>query len=243
MKEQTAQSEGFTSYQKLVVFLLAITQFTVILDFMVMSPLGDIMMKTLNISSAQFGVAVSAYAFSAGISGLLTAGFADKFDRKKLLLFFYIGFAIGTLFCALAPNYPLLVAARILTGIFGGVIGSISMAIVADLFSIQQRGKTMGFIQMGFGVSHWPVHRQPLGLAHAFFVDCGDGGAACLCNIQQDETHPGASCFAKGANCIGPFVAYGIAAPLQDRFFGHRITVYRRFYDDAFWQCLCHQQP
>lgn len=159
---QTVQADGFTGYQKWVVFLLAITQFTVILDFMVMSPLGDVMMKTLNISSAQFGVAVSAYAFSAGISGLLTAGFADKFDRKSLLLFFYIGFAIGTLFCALAPNYPLLVAARILTGIFGGVIGSISMAIVADLFSIRQRGKTMGFIQMGFGVSQ--VLGIPIGL-------------------------------------------------------------------------------
>jgi predicted MFS family arabinose efflux permease len=132
------------------------------LDFMVMSPLGDIMMKTLHITAKQFGVAVSAYAFSAGISGLLTAGFADKFDRKKLLLFFYIGFVIGTFFCALAPTYELLVAARIFTGLFGGVIGSVSMAIVADLFSLQQRGKVMGFVQMGFGVSQ--VLGIPIGL-------------------------------------------------------------------------------
>jgi predicted MFS family arabinose efflux permease len=152
----------FTGYQKFVIFLLAITQFTVILDFMVMSPLGDIMMKTLNMTTAQFGISVSAYAFSAGISGLLTAGFADSFDRKRLLLFFYIGFIIGTLLCALAPNYPLLVAARIITGIFGGVMGSISMAIVADLFSLQQRGKVMGFVQMGFGVSQ--ILGIPIGL-------------------------------------------------------------------------------
>ncbi|MEN9613063.1 MAG: hypothetical protein RLZZ628_3877 [Bacteroidota bacterium] len=152
----------FTGYQKFVIFLLAITLFTVVLDFMVMSPLGDLMMKSLNITTAQFGVAVSAYAFSAGISGLLTAGFADRFDRKHLLLFFYIGFAVGTLFCALAPNYPLLVAARILTGIFGGVIGSIAMAIVADLFTLQQRGKVMGFVQMGFGASQ--VLGIPIGL-------------------------------------------------------------------------------
>lgn len=168
MNEQKQQSTPFTGYQKFVIFLLAITQFTVILDFMVMSPLGDIMMKTLKISASQFGVAVSAYAFSAGISGLLTAGFADKFDRKKLLLFFYIGFVLGTLFCAAAPNYTLLVSARIFTGIFGGVIGSISMAIVADLFSLQQRGKVMGFVQMGFGVSQ--VLGIPIGLyiANAF---------------------------------------------------------------------------
>lgn len=162
MTEQTQPSLPFTGYQKFVIFLLAITQFTVVLDFMVMSPLGDIMMKTLKISASQFGVAVSAYAFSAGISGLLTAGFADKFDRKKLLIFFYIGFSIGTLCCALAPTYTFLVIARIVTGIFGGVIGSISMAIVADLFTLQQRGKVMGFVQMGFGVSQ--VLGIPIGL-------------------------------------------------------------------------------
>src|SRR3954463_15179180 len=104
-----------TPYQKVVIFILAITQFTVILDFMVMSPLGDMLMKSLNMKPAQFGLAVSAYAFSAGISGLLTAGFADRFDRKKLLLFFYIGFILGTIFCSLANTYILLIAARIIT--------------------------------------------------------------------------------------------------------------------------------
>lgn len=138
MTEPNQPSPSFTGYQKFTIFILAITLFTVVLDFMVMSPLGDIMMKTLKITASQFGVAVSAYAFSAGISGLLTAGFADKFDRKKLLLFFYIGFVIGTILCAMAPNFHLLVLARIFTGIFGGVIGSIAMAIVADLFSLQQ---------------------------------------------------------------------------------------------------------
>jgi predicted MFS family arabinose efflux permease len=160
--EQNQNSLPFTGYQKFVIFILAFTLFTVMLDFMVMSPLGDIMMKDLKITASQFGIAVSSYAFSAGISGLLTAGFADKFDRKKLLLFFYFGFTIGTLFCALAPNYELLVLARVFTGVFGGVIGSISMAIVADLFTLQQRGKAMGFLQMGFGASQ--VLGIPIGL-------------------------------------------------------------------------------
>lgn len=144
---------AFTPYQRLVVFLLAITQFTVILDFMVMSPLGDILIKSLDLSPTQFGLAVSAYAFSAGISGLLAAGFADKFDRKKLLMFFYVGFIIGTLFCGIANSFATLLAARIIAGLFGGVIGSMSMAIVTDLFSLQQRGRVMGYVQMGLGVS------------------------------------------------------------------------------------------
>lgn len=149
----TAEKVKFTPYQLIVIILLSLTQFTIILDFMVMSPLGDMLMKSMELTTSQFGFAVSAYAFSAGASGLLTAGFADRFDRKKLLLFFYIGFIVGTLFCGLAGNYHLLIAARIITGIFGGVIGSISMAIVADLFPLQQRGRAMGLMQMGFGAS------------------------------------------------------------------------------------------
>src|SRR5204862_6247580 len=142
-----AAEKKFTKYQVLVIFLIAFTQFTVVLDFMVMSPLGDMLMKSMSLKTKQFGFAVSAYAFSAGISGLLTAGFADRFDRKKLLLFFYIGFIFGTLLCGLSHTYFMLLFARIITGLFGGVIGSISMAIVADLFPIEQRGRVMGFMQ------------------------------------------------------------------------------------------------
>jgi predicted MFS family arabinose efflux permease len=162
MSQQKPTTPAFTGYQKFAIFILATTMFTVVLDFMVMSPLGDILMKSLNLKPAHFGFAVSAYAFSAGISGLLTAGFADKFDRKKLLLFFYFGFIAGTFLCGIANTYPLLVGARIITGLFGGVIGSISMAIVADLFYLQHRGRVMGFLQMGFGASQ--VLGIPIGL-------------------------------------------------------------------------------
>jgi predicted MFS family arabinose efflux permease len=161
MKKETVKIP-FTSYQKFVIFILAITQFSVILDFMVMSPLGDILMKTLSLKPTQFGLAVSGYAFSAGISGLLTAGFADRFDRKKLLLFFYIGFILGTFFCSVANSYHLLLAARIVTGLFGGVIGSISMAIITDIFDIHHRGRVMGFVQLAFGASQ--VLGIPIGL-------------------------------------------------------------------------------
>jgi len=176
----------FTGYQKLVILILALTQFTVILDFMIMSPLGDILMKSMNLKPSAFGVAVSAYAFSAGITGLLTAGFADKFDRKKLLLFFYIGFTAGTVLCGLAHTYTVLLAARIITGLFGGVIGSISLAIITDLFALQQRGRVMGFVQMGFGASQ--VLGIPIGLylaAHwgwevPFFLTAGLAGLIVL---------------------------------------------------------------
>ena len=145
-----------------MIAILAILQFTVVLDFMVLSPLGAILLDKLDIKTAQFGVVVSAYAFSAGASGILAAGFADKYDRKKLLLFFYCGFLIGTVLCALSPTYHFLLIARIVTGIFGGVIGSIGFAIISDLFQIKVRGRVMGFVQMAFAAAQ--VLGLPIGL-------------------------------------------------------------------------------
>jgi predicted MFS family arabinose efflux permease len=157
MKEKT-----FTSYDKFIIAILAILQFTLVLDFMVLSPLGAQLLVELNITTAQFGWVVSAYAFSAGASGLLAAGFADKFDRKKLLLFFYTGFIAGTFLCGIAPDYHFLLMARIVTGIFGGVIGAVSFAIITDLFKLEVRGRVMGFVQMAFAASQ--VLGLPIGL-------------------------------------------------------------------------------
>jgi predicted MFS family arabinose efflux permease len=156
------QQRGFSRYQSLLVALLAFVQFTIILDFMIMSPLGAIIMPALSITAGQFGVAVSAYAFSAGLSGILAAGFADRFDRKRLLLFFYLGFTAGTALCALAPNYHVLLLGRIVTGLFGGVIGSIVLAIITDLFPLYLRGRVMGFVQTAFAASQ--VLGIPVGL-------------------------------------------------------------------------------
>ncbi len=152
----------FTSYQKFIIALLAFIQFTVILDFMVLSPLSAILLDELSISTTQFGLVVSVYAFSAGASGILAAGFADRFDRKKMLMFFYTGFVIGTFFCGIAQGYTFLLLARIITGIFGGVISSISMAIITDLFPLEKRGRVMGYVQMAFAASQ--VLGIPFGL-------------------------------------------------------------------------------
>jgi predicted MFS family arabinose efflux permease len=154
----------FSRYQRFVVGLLATLQFAVIIDFMLMAPLGAMIMPALSMSPRQFGLVVSTYAFSAGLSGLLTAGFADRFDRKKLLLFFYSGFVIGTLWCGLAGSFETLLLARVVTGIFAGVIGSIVLAIAADLFAPQSRGRVMGVIQTAFAAS------QVLGLPVGLFL-------------------------------------------------------------------------
>jgi predicted MFS family arabinose efflux permease len=154
----------FSTYQKFLVALLAFLQFSIILDFMIISPLGAIIMPDLDITPQRFGEIVSAYAFSAGASSLLAAGFADRFDRKKFLLFFYCGFVIGTALCALATSYPQLLVARVVTGIFGGVIGSVVLAIVTDLFPLAMRGRVMGVVQTAFSAS------QVLGIPAGIYI-------------------------------------------------------------------------
>jgi len=163
--KQQKKEKVFTPYQVFMIAILAILQFTIILDFMVLSPLGALLMEKLSVSPSQFGLVVSAYAFSAGASGLLSAGFADKFDRKRLLLFFYTGFLTGTILCAIAPDFHFLLIARIVTGIFGGVIGSVSFAIISDLFKMEVRGRVMGFVQMAFAASQ--ILGLPIGLVLA----------------------------------------------------------------------------
>lgn len=152
----------FSSYQKFVVAMLAFLQFTIILDFMIISPMGAMLMPALKITTAQFGSVVSAYAFAAGFSGILAAGFADRFDRKRLLLFFYSGFILGTFLCGIANSFQFLMVARTVTGLFGGVIGSIVLAITTDLFPFDMRGRVMGYIQTAFAASQ--VLGLPAGL-------------------------------------------------------------------------------
>jgi predicted MFS family arabinose efflux permease len=153
MTPSAERARGFSRYQKFIVGVLSFLQFGIILDFMLISPLGAVIMPNLAIGPAQFGLIVSGYAFSAGISGLLTAGFADRFDRKKLLLFFYMGFIAGTLWCGLAQSFTTLLLARIVTGVFGGVIGSVVLAIATDLFPLSMRGRVMGIVQTAFAAS------------------------------------------------------------------------------------------
>ncbi len=150
------------SKEKIILLLLAAINFTHILDFMIMMPLGNYLMPYFNISSGQFSMLVAAYTFSAGTSGFLAAFFVDNFDRKKVLLFGYSGFLIGTLCCALAPSYSMLLIARTVAGVFGGLIGAQVLSIVADLVPYERRGSAMGVIMAAFSVAS--VFGVPFGL-------------------------------------------------------------------------------
>jgi len=150
------------SKERLLLIALAAVNFTHIMDFMIMMPLGPQLMDLLKINPQQFSLAVSAYAITAGISSFISAFFVDRFDRKKVLVFAYVGFLLGTFSCAFAPNYEMLVAARVLAGLFGGMIGAQVLAIVADTFEYERRATAMGVLMTAFSAAS--VAGVPVGL-------------------------------------------------------------------------------
>ena len=162
---------------------LAGVQFTHILDFMIMMPLGPQFTQLFAISDAQFGLLVSAYTLAAGASGLLASTYIDRFGRKKLLLVLYVLFALATLACGLAPTYGALMVARVLAGMFGGVLSALCQTIVGDVIPFERRGRAMGIVMTSFSVA--TVAGVPLGLFmathlswHAPFF-----GIAALCGV------------------------------------------------------------
>ena len=139
--------------EKLLIFLLAFAQFTHIIDFMIIMPLGSTFMEVFEISPRQFSFIVSIYAFSAFFSGIASAMYVDRYDRKKALLFVYAGFTLGTVACALAPNYHLFIAARALAGAFGGIISALILSVIGDVIPLHRRGAAMGLVMTAFSVA------------------------------------------------------------------------------------------
>ncbi len=136
--------------EKVVLLILAMVQFTHILDFMIIMPLGKQIMEIFSISPQEFSVIVSSYSFAAFAAGLIGAFFIDKYDRKTALLFTYVGFTIGTVACALAPTFEIFLLARSITGFLGGSIATLVLAIVGDVIPYHRRATAMGLIMTAF---------------------------------------------------------------------------------------------
>src|SRR6185369_9565133 len=156
-----AETRG-DSHERLLLFVLAAIQFTTVLDFLIILPLGPQYLRVFHITPGQFSIIVSAYAIAAGISGVLAGLCLDRFDRKRALLVLYFGFTIGTLCCALANSYYVLVAARAVAGAFGGVAGALILAIIGDVIPENRRGAAMGLVMSSFSVAS--ICGVPLGL-------------------------------------------------------------------------------
>ena len=159
---QTVAAPPAPRAQVVILATLVAVQFTSIIDFMIVMPLGPQILAALEINGAQFGWIISSYTFAAGLAGFLAAPFVDRFDRKSAFLVLYVGFIAGTLACGLAPDFWLLLAARTLAGAFGGLLGGQAMAIVADVFPENRRGQATGALMSAFAIAS--VAGVPLGI-------------------------------------------------------------------------------
>ena len=139
--------------ERWLLLLLAAVQFTHIVDFMILMPLGPQLMRNLHIGPGHFSALVAAYTISSGIVGLLIAPFIDRFDRRKFLLFAYAGFIVGTLACGLSQNAPTLLAARALCGAFGGLSISMVMSIIGDVVPAERRAAGLGIVMTAFSAA------------------------------------------------------------------------------------------
>ncbi|MDD2914403.1 MAG: MFS transporter [Gallionella sp.] len=154
--------------EKYLLFTLAGIQFSHVLDFIIMMPLGPILIKAFGIGTHEFGLLVASYSFSAALSGLFAATFVDRFERKRLLLLMFALFGAATLACALAPGYATLLIARGMAGAFGGVMGALVQTIVGDVIPFARRARASGVISVAFSLSTVAGVPLSLWLAHYF---------------------------------------------------------------------------
>lgn len=147
------KSISFSHDEKILIFILGLINFSHIVDFMIMMPLGPQLMRIFNITPHEFGLLVSSYTFTAAISSLLSSLFIDRFDRKSALLFFYMGFAAATIACALSKNYSFLLFSRSLCGMFGGVLSSLVLSIISDRINPERRATAMGLLMTSFSIA------------------------------------------------------------------------------------------
>ena len=141
-------------------FVLAAIQFTNIVDFMIMMPMGDILKKELSIGPQQYGLLVSSYGIAAFVTAFAGVFYLDNLDRRKALLTAYFGFMIGTLSSAILPNtsdeglnYTLFIVTRVITGLTGGLLGGLVMSIIGDAIPIERRGRAMGVVTISFSLA------------------------------------------------------------------------------------------
>ena len=214
--------------ERLLLWTLAGVQFTHILDFMIMMPLGPQLTALFAISDAQFGLLVSAYTFAAGLSGLLAAFFVDRFERKRLLLLLYVLFGLTTLACALAPTYGMLMLARIAAGVFGGILSAMTQTIIGDVIPFERRGRATGLVMMSFSLA--TVVGVPGGLFlanwggwHSSFiaiaVACTVVGALAVWSLPRLDKHV--------ANARGQNMTFAIRGVWTDN--NHRLALAMSF--------------
>ena len=207
--------------ERATLLMLGAVQFTHVLDFMIMMPLGAQLMRVFGITPAQFTQLVACYGLAAAVSGFVGGFFMDRFDRKRALLVLYAGFGISTFACGLAPSHHWLMVARLAAGAFGGLSGSMVTAMIGDIIPPARRGRAMAVVMGAFPVAS--VLGVPVGLVlagkfgwHApFFMLGACAGANLLFGSLVLISSPPSRTTIPAARCARFFPTGCTCAPLR----------------------------
>ncbi|MDQ1718565.1 MAG: hypothetical protein QOE89_2518 [Pseudonocardiales bacterium] len=96
-----------------------------------------------------FSIYLLAQAVTVPVYGKL----ADLFGRKPVILFGIALFLVGSILCGFAWNMGVLIAFRVVQGLGAGAIQPISITIVGDLYSLQERARVQGYLASVWGIS------------------------------------------------------------------------------------------
>lgn len=162
MADAKVEQLALTPREWTVTLLIAAVQFTNILDFVIVMPLGPAFAKALGVAESNLGFVNGSYTAAAAVTGFAGSFFLDRFDRRRALGVAMLGLVTGTTLCGLASDFKMLLAARLLAGAFGGPATSLSISIIADAIPARVRGRAMGTVMGAFSVAS--VFGVPAGL-------------------------------------------------------------------------------
>lgn len=153
--------------ERKVVWMAALIQFVNMMDYMIVMPLGPDIAREIPVSNADMGIICGCYTLAVAFSGILSAGFLDRFDRRRVALVVVSGLAVATLSTTLATDLAGLVSARVLAGMFGGPCAAIALAMVTDVVPPERRGRALAVVMGAFSISS--IAAVPIGLELARF--------------------------------------------------------------------------
>lgn len=146
LSSDAEKQEGFKSRELVILCVLALMQFTYIVDYILLMPLGPELMHNFRIGAQQFSFLISVYTLSAALSGFIASFLIDRFDRKKAIILFYLGFSAGPVITIFANSYEFLLVARIFSGAFGGVLTALIMTMLGDAIETSKIGRGTSFV-------------------------------------------------------------------------------------------------
>ncbi|PDW03173.1 MFS transporter [Candidatus Viridilinea mediisalina] len=136
-----------------VMTVLFVGVFMAALDSAVIAPAVPALKETFEVGNSQIGMLTIIFSIFTLMSTTLMASLGDRYGRRPVFLANILGFGLGSLLIALAPNYWWLLVGRAVQGFSSGGVTPIASAMIGDAFPPEERGKALGLFGATFGMA------------------------------------------------------------------------------------------